>query len=65
MLSYSTKDEVYQIEMRFVNRQEAFFLMCQRRSDDIDQQVSLDEPRLFFKYEVVAFVAILSARRSP
>jgi hypothetical protein len=39
--------------------------MCQRRSDDIDQQVSLDEPRLFFKYEVVAFVTILSARRSP
>jgi hypothetical protein len=25
MLSYSTKDEVYQIEMRFVNRQEMFF----------------------------------------
>jgi len=39
--------------------------MCQRRSDDIDQQVSLDESRLSFKYEVVAFVAILSARRSP
>jgi len=39
--------------------------MCQRRSDDIDQQVSLDEPRLFFKYEVVTFVTILSARRSP
>jgi len=25
MLSYSTKDEIYQIETRFVNRQEMFF----------------------------------------
>jgi hypothetical protein len=41
MLSDSTKGEVYQIETRFVNRQETFFLMCRRRSDDIDQQVSL------------------------
>jgi|GEM_PF-6370335 hypothetical protein len=53
MLSYSTKDEVYQIETRFVNRQEMFFLMCRRRSDDIDQQVSLDEPLLIFRISLL------------
>ena len=38
--------------------------MCQRRSDDIDQQVSLDESLLSFKDDMVAFVAILSTRRA-
>jgi hypothetical protein len=36
--------------------------MCQRRSDDIDQKVSLDESLLFFEDDMVAFAAILSAR---
>jgi hypothetical protein len=26
--------------------------MCQRRSDDIDQQVSLDEPQLIFAIHI-------------
>jgi hypothetical protein len=39
--------------------------MCRKRSDDIDQQASLDESLLFFEDDMVAFVAILSARRPP
>jgi hypothetical protein len=38
--------------------------MCQRRSDDIDQKVSLDESLLTFKDDMVAFAAILSERRA-
>jgi hypothetical protein len=38
--------------------------MCRRRSDDVDEKISLDESLLSFKDDMVAFIAILSAREA-
>jgi hypothetical protein len=38
--------------------------MRRRRSDDIDEKISLDESLLFFEDDMVAPTAILSAREA-